>query len=41
MSGFAVNPTAVDDPLPTFVSNTPSALLRLDNRGVCEACHNK
>ena len=24
-----------------FVSATPSALLRLDNRGVCEACHNK
>jgi hypothetical protein len=24
-----------------FVSATPSALLRLDNRGVCEVCHNK
>ena len=41
MTGFATNPTTVDDPLPTFVSATPSALLRMDNRGVCEACHNK
>jgi len=39
MTGFAANPTAYD--LPAFPSGTPSALLRLDNRGVCEACHNK
>ncbi len=41
MSGYAVDPVDSDDPLPTFVSATPSALLRMDNRGVCEACHNK
>ena len=41
MSGFAANPAEIDNPLPTFVSPTPSALLRMDNRGVCEACHNK
>ncbi len=37
MSGFAVDTVG----LPPFVSGTPSALLRLDNRGVCENCHNK
>ncbi len=39
MTGYAANPAAYD--LPVFPSGTPSALLRLDNRGVCEACHNK
>lgn len=49
MSGWA-NQTAAqvnqDDPrYPDFVSRSgsgdPSALLRRDNRGVCESCHNK
>jgi len=39
MSGFSVDTSGSG--LPPFVSATPSALLRLDNRGVCEACHNK
>jgi len=39
MKGYAADPAKYD--LPTFPSSTPSALLRLDNRGVCEACHNK
>ncbi|HET6351450.1 MAG TPA: cytochrome c3 family protein [Coriobacteriia bacterium] len=34
-----------DDEIPSFISKSgtgePSALLRRDNRGVCEACHNK
>ena len=37
MEGFAVDTAG----LPPFVSGTPSALLRMDNRGVCENCHNK
>jgi hypothetical protein len=39
MTGYAADPAAFD--LPDFPSGTPSALLRRDNRGVCEACHNK
>lgn len=39
MKGYAADPAAYN--LPTFPSSKPSALLRLDNRGVCEACHNK
>lgn len=31
-TGFSTNP---------YVGNQASALLRLDNRGVCQACHNK
>jgi hypothetical protein len=34
-----------NDEIPSFISKTgtsdPSALLRLDNRGTCEVCHNK
>lgn len=38
MTGYAANPAAYD--LPVFPAG-PYNLLRLDNRGVCEACHNK
>lgn len=47
MTGWADQTTANDDSTQTadFISrsgtNEPSALLRLDNRGVCESCHNK
>lgn len=44
MEGFAADgslPVDVDGvPRNNFVGD-PSALLRMDNRGVCEACHNK
>lgn len=34
-----------NDEIPSFIANSgtgvPSALLRLDNRGVCQSCHNK
>lgn len=39
MTGFSVDTSGSG--LPPFVSGTPSALLRMDNRGVCENCHNK
>ena len=39
MKGLAAKP-ATDSGIPDFIGD-PSALLRLDNRGVCEACHNK
>jgi cytochrome c553 len=38
MTGYAANPGAYD--LPPFPADQYS-LLRRDNRGVCEACHNK
>lgn len=38
MTGYAADPVSFG--LPQFPGN-PSALLRLNNRGVCEACHNK
>jgi hypothetical protein len=46
MVGWANQLSAVPgDQVPDFVSRTgtqdPSALLRLNNRGVCETCHNK
>lgn len=40
MTGYASNPASYG--LPPFPGpGDPSDLLRLDNRGVCEACHNK
>jgi len=33
--------SGTDPELPAFPANEVSALLRRDNRGVCEACHNK
>lgn len=42
MIGWANEKAALTgDEVPDFISTTPSALLRLDNRGVCEGCHNK
>ena len=46
MTGWADE--LADDPndeIPSFIAQSgtgePSALLRLENRGVCEVCHNK
>jgi hypothetical protein len=46
MTGYAADGSLAVDPatgvpVNNYVSATPSALLRLDNRGVCESCHNK
>ncbi len=41
MTGWADNNLAATEMGNQYISGTPSALLRLNNRGVCESCHNK